>query len=356
MCLLLQWRSLNIQFQGAKVAKITGEMVADFVRLHQQGLSYRAIGQIYKVDGRTVKARIDKAKTAKDEEYWEGVSRQVDAKYLDEHYRLLAHVALALLNAVRTQPLIAPAEDGAEALLHRMTEGGLGEPALDLLKGRGLDLDTLPTTSVGDKIGETPKMRLVQRLLQGLMEHEAALSQAVEQWKESRDRFQRDRVGFGQQSQGLFAGGKTVRDAAAAALGPAVADEVLRSTLLGLETGALEVEKREEEKAAIVLVRGSSGESEDICSGPEAEMRSAAGAYAHVLSQLRLEGRLGPVVTTYETLMDSVAHIEDLVDTLVLRGHPRGRCALCVNSLAADPRTMAATTAREAESSEAPLV
>ena len=136
------------------MAKIIEEMVADFVRLHQQGHSYRAIGQRYEVDGRTVKARIDKAKKTKEEEYWEAVSRQVEAKYLDEHYRLLVHVALAVLNAVRTQPLIARAQDRAEALLHRVTEGGLGEPALDLLTGRGVGLDTLPTTSVPDEIGD----------------------------------------------------------------------------------------------------------------------------------------------------------------------------------------------------------
>ena len=338
------------------MAKITGEMVADFIRLHRQGFSYRAIGQRYEVDGRTVKARIDKANKAKEEEYWEAVSRQVDAKYLDEHYRLLVHVALAVSNAVRTQPLIARAQDRAEALLHRMIEGGLGEPALDLLAGRGVDLNTLATTSVPDKIGETPKKRLVQRLLHGLMEHEFALSQAVEQWKESRDRFQDERDELGQQAQGLFVSGETVRVEAATALGAAGADEVLRSTLLHHEIRALEVEERTEGRAVLVLVSGSSREAEEVCSGPEAEMRSAAGAYAHVLSQLRLEGRLGPVVTTYETLMDSVARIEDLVDTLVLRGHPRGRCALCVSSLAAAPRIMAATPAGEAESSEAPIV
>ncbi len=338
------------------MAKITAEMVADFIRLHRQGQSYRAIGERYKVDGRTVKARIDKAMKAKEEEHWEAVSRQVDAKYLDEHYRLLGHVALAVLNAVRTQPLFARARDKAEALLHRMIEGGLGEPALDLLAGRGVDLDTLPTTSMPDRIGETPKMRLVERLLRGLMEHEATLSQAVEQWEECWDRFQQRRAEFGQEAQGLFVLGKTVGETVTTALGAAVADEVLRSTLLNHEIGALEVEEREDGRAAILLVRGSSREAEDVCSGLEAELRSTVDAYAQVLSQLRHEGRMGSVVAAYKSLMKIVSQIEDLVDTLVLRGHPLGRCALCANSLAAAPRTIPATTAGEVESFEAPLV
>ena len=337
------------------MAKITAEMVSEFIRLHQQGYSYRAIGRTYKVDSRTVKDRIDKAKKAKEEEYWEAVSRQVDAKYLDEHYRLLVHVALAVLNAVRTQPLFARAQDRAAALLDRMTEGSLGEPALDLLTGRGVDLDTLPTMSVPDEIGETPKRRLVQRMLHGLMEHESALSQAVEQWEGCWDRFQERRAEHGQEAQGLFVG-KMVGEAVATDIGIPVADEGLRSTLLHYEMRVPEVEEREEGKAAIVLVRGSSREPEDICSGPEAEMRSGVDAYPHVLSQLRHEGRIGSVLAAYKSLMKIVSQIEDLVDTLVLRGHPLGRCALCANSLAAAPRTIPATTAGEVESFEAPLV
>ena len=62
-----------------------------------------------------------------------------------------------------------------------------------------------------------------------------------------------------QQAQGLFVAGKTVGEAAATALGTAVADEVLRSTLLLHEMGALEVEERDEGNAVIVLVRGPHG-------------------------------------------------------------------------------------------------
>ena len=105
-----------------------------------------------------------------------------------------------------------------------------------------------------------------------------------------------------------------------------------------------------------MLVRGSSREAEDICSGPEAEMESAVDAYAHVLSQLQHEERIGSVEAAYKSLMESVSQMEDLVDILVLRGHPLGRCALCANSLAAAPRIIAATTVGGFESSEAPLV
>ncbi len=143
--------------------------------------------------------------------------------------------------------------------------------------------------------------------------------------------------------------GKTVGETVATALGAAVADEVLRSTLLHHEIGALEVEEREEGRAAILLVRGSSREAEDVCSGLEAEMRSTVDAYAHVLSQLRHEGRIGSVLAAYKSLMKSVSQIEDLVDTLLLRGHPSGRCALCLNGLAGAPRIIAATTAGEVE-------
>ena len=76
------------------MAKITDEMIQEFLRLHRQGMSYRAMGRIQGVDPRTVKSRSDKASNEAEREHWESVSRRLDIKYLEEHNRILTRVSM----------------------------------------------------------------------------------------------------------------------------------------------------------------------------------------------------------------------------------------------------------------------
>ena len=77
--------------------KIDSQLVAQWIHLNRKGESYRSIGRQFDVDSRTVKSWIMRAGEEKEKEHWEAVSRQVDAKYLDEHYRMLLQIAVRRL-------------------------------------------------------------------------------------------------------------------------------------------------------------------------------------------------------------------------------------------------------------------
>ena len=124
--------------------KIPDELVAEFIRLRQAGQSYRTIGETCNVDPRTVKSWVERASRQKGKEHWEMVSRQVDTKYLDEHYRLLIVIAAGLQNVVHTQSIDFTHRQDADELIDNHIQLGLRQVE-DLLKERGID----PTNRLG---------------------------------------------------------------------------------------------------------------------------------------------------------------------------------------------------------------
>ena len=49
-----------------------------------------------------------------------------------------------------------------------------------------------------------------------------------------------------------------------------------------------------------------------------------------ILLQLKHDERLRPVRTTYAAVLTKIEAVQDLVDSMVLRGFPKGSCSLCV--------------------------
>ena len=172
------------------MARITEEMTAEFVRLHRLGQSYSSIAQEFRVDPRTVRSRIQRASQGTDRLHWEEVLRQVDARYLVEHYRLLVAVAIRLQQIVRTDPMIAPPGDDPGKLIERLSTIEIG--GVDgLLAERGVDMEREVFTSFRDSIGEPARSRLVQRLFDALQEHEPTLQSAMDEWGSSWKTFQK---------------------------------------------------------------------------------------------------------------------------------------------------------------------
>lgn len=288
---------------------ISEELVAEFIRLRQAGKSYRTIGETCKVDPRTVKSRVEKAGQEKQREHWEIVSRQVDAKYLEEHYRLLMRIAAKLPDAVRTKPMDFNHTMDAESLVDKSTQFGL-QQAGDLLEGRGIDAET----------------RMSQRLLEALMEHEPQLKIALDEWKDCWDRFQKVRSELTKQAVNLFKH-KRISPEVAETLGIAVTREAIIVKLLKEEARSSKIENIGGEQYR--LVRRNRQISGDVYKGSKQEMETAKNAYESVLPQISLEVRMNPVEKAYTSLMVSVQKVEDLVERLVLIGRPQGQCNLC---------------------------
>ena len=308
------------------MAKVTEEQAQDFVYLRRQGQSYSSIGKKYEIDARTVKARIHKIEEAGRREHWTAVSRLVDAKYLDEHYQLLAHVALGILRTVRSEPLFGPSGQDPEQLLIAFVDYRLTEFAADLLDRRGIDIRPKPQASSPDEIGEPAGMRMARKLGNCLLEHEPVLQTALDEWKNHWARFQHRRSALINEAENLLKQRK-LEEEVAKKLGQEVVAGILKSQLAKEQIRSTRIEIREEEAAAL-LIDSYSG-TQEICAGSEQEMRTVLEAYGFVTRQVSLNQRVQPVSDVYESLKQSVNRVEDLIDHMTLKGRPDGRCALC---------------------------
>ena len=292
--------------------KISDELIAEFIRLRQAGQSFRTIGRTCKVDPRTVKSWVERADKREEKEHWETVSRQVDTKYLDEHYQLLISIAARLQNVVHTKSMDFPHKQDADRLIDNSIQIGL-QRAGNLLKERGID-----TTN-----------RLSRRLLEALMEHEPQLKVALDNWKSRWNGFEKMRSELAQQAVSLFEQ-KKLSHKVAETLGIAVAREGIRIRLLGEEPFSSRVEDISNERTR--LIRHNRQISGEVYKGPKQEVEAAKNAYEFVLSQISHEERMRPIEDAYKSLMVSVQAAEDFVERLVLIGRPQGQCSLCPGS------------------------
>jgi hypothetical protein len=308
--------------------KIDEQTVAQWIHLRRKGRSYRSIGEEFEVDSRTVKAWVQRAGKEKEKEHWEAVSRQVDAKYLDEHYRMLLQIAAAVLDAVHNDPVFVHQKLDARDLLNNSVQSAVQKSA-DLLAGRGLDMSSAvsefyPRTGIKDHKAQ----RLGHRLLDALMEHEPQLKMAIEAWESDWSRFQHTRLQLIEAAKNLFKHANT-SDRIAEALKIEVVREALRNKLLGEEPCSSLVDVLDEKITH--LIRYSEGAERRILTGSKQEVEAARKAYDKVLSQLSHEERVKPMEDRYHSLMNRVREVEDYIDQLILMGKAQGQCALCLN-------------------------
>lgn len=308
------------------MAEISDEMVSDFVRLYRRGESYRAIGKNFKVDPRTVKARILKVETEGEDQHWEAVARRLDSKYLHEHNRLLWVVAQGVLDAVQREPLFAGTDQQAQIVVKTHVEYRLREYGADLLEARGMDLASRPQTASPDRFRSDPVERFARRLLAGLMEHEPQLEKSLEEWGERWSGFQNRRVELAAQVEGIYKG-RGVGGELANVLGRGVAHGAMSSSLLDLETEHPHAESGETGETSLTIKSDLTRNEEH--SFPTDDVKLALDQLELVSDQVAHEERMGSVREAYALLKETVHTVEDHVDELVLKGKLRGKCTLC---------------------------
>jgi len=318
------------------MARISEEMTAEFIRLHRLGQSNRAIAGRFEVDPRTVKSRIQRASQGTEKLHWENVLRQVDAKYLDEHYRVLVTVAIRLQYFVRTDPMFGPPGDDPKNLIERLSTMEM-EGVDELLAKRGVDMDREVFTSTRDSIGEPARSRLVQKLFDALREHEPTLQSAMDEWAISWKTFQGERLSLGKQARGLFKG-KHLNGEFVDAVAREMADSVMHFKLHGTAIGEFQIEEFGDEKACGFIVNDLT--RKEIGESPLEVTKAVSKFYGEILAQLSHGERVRPVEEAYNTLLNSIEGMEGSVDTLVLKGRPEGQCRLCPGAVLQDsPKT-----------------
>ena len=308
--------------------KIDDQLVAQWIHLRRKGDSYRSIGRRFDVDPRTVKSWVQKAGEEKEKEHWEAVSRQVDAKYLDEHYRMLLQIAAAVSGAVHTDPMSVQDELDARVLLNNSVQSAV-QKSSELLAGRGLDMGFRVSEFPSDAgIKDHTAERLGRKLLDALMEHEPQLKTAIEAWESDWSRFQHTRLQLIEAAKNLFKHAN-IGDRVTEALKTEVVREALGNKLFNEEPWSSRADVIDDKNAH--LTRYNRRTEKKVYTGLNQEVDAAYKAYDKVLSQLSHKERVKPVEDNYHSLMNRVKEVEDYVDHLILMGKPQGRCTLCLN-------------------------
>ena len=274
---------------------IGDDVVAQAARLRGAGLSFKAIGKKLGIDPRTAKSSIEKGAALDQTRHWESVEQRLDARYLEEHYRLLLYACAGLMQAIETDILGVSID--ADVLVSNKIERAL-IPAKDLLVQRGI------LTEPGLLEDPSVPIEVIHRLREGLMEHEPGLAQAVNGpggWVKSWRRFQVVRRELIEQARGLL-------------------------SQKGLDTGLADQIAEEQVRRTIQRESNDEPSSRDY-SGPGT--REEQYDLTEVLRQVSHPERLFDLEEAAHDLAESVVRVREEVRGLQIRGRPSGRCGLC---------------------------
>ena len=280
---------------------ITDELAAKVATLRKSGQSFRSIGAALGIDPRTAKGAAERVATGGRQDHWETVERQLDIRYLDEHFGLLLYTGAGVLRAVQTHPRDTGITVESEVWLTHQIGSSLIQ-ARDLLLDRGIARESGLDGDV-----EIP-LYISQRLIEGLKEHEPELAAALDGpggWSERCRHFQGSQQEFIEQARGLLAQRSSEGVAACS-----VADAAVRVLVLR--------EKRE--------LFGVPSIGEPLPDAPEtADHRLASEQISHLrnLEDLRESGA---------RVVEAATRVEKMVIELQLRGRPGGHCSLCPSS------------------------
>ena len=233
------------------------------------------------------------------DDHWEIVEQRVDTQYLEEHFQLLLYAGAGVLRAVETHPKDAGSTVESETWLTFQVTTALAQ-AGGLLVARGL-----ATGSGSESDVEVPPP-IVQRLLEGLKEHEPTIAVALDGpggWTKNWMRFQRSRRKLINEARGLFTHqgydeeiAKSMADSAVNIIGQRIMGDVLQGKFAGRPPL------------------------------PDAE---ASENYQIVLEQICHAERLRTLKKSGADVAEAASRVADAVVELQIKGRPGGRCSLC---------------------------
>ena len=278
---------------------ISDDIAARAASLRRRGRSFRAIGAALGIDPRTAKSLASRVASGDQQAHWEAVERQLDARFLDEHFQLLLYAGMGVLRAVETHPEGTAASVDPEVWLAHQVSSALAQ-AEELLLRRGIGKEA----GLDQDVEIPPEVS--QRLLEGLMEHEPTLAAAldgpdgwIKQWR----RFQTSR--------------QQLMEVALALLKQQGYEGELAS---GMAESAVQTALRQEAKWGL----GSRTVSE-----PTTPDTQSARDYAWLLQQISHRERLRILLESEMGVKEAASKVGQAVRELQLRSRPYGRCSLC---------------------------
>ena len=155
------------------------------LRLSNQGLSYKAIGEELHFNHKTVSLWVKKAKELEKARVMEVTGTDLNTRYTGEHHKMLLAAARGVYKAVSTpRPSVRENQEAGVLLEHQVLTGL--QSLEGLLADRGVHVR--PGEPGGTRDGDPELLEtMAARLREGLFQHIPELGEAVETWSSSWD-------------------------------------------------------------------------------------------------------------------------------------------------------------------------
>ena len=271
------------------MTKVNLEFAQELLRLHDLGHSFVDLAKTYSLDNKTVSSWVKKAEDSKKELHWADIAKDLDTQLQKEHHQMLLAAARGVLRAVETPPKSIGPSQSAEVLLKTQVLAEL-QKLEEILANRGINaVMGEPGFSGEDDWNLLEGM--AAKLQVGLFQHLPELEEAKEKWASDWKRFRDEK------------------------------DELVKSTaraLVHMEWDAAAAEQSASDAVDMLLGGEMAGRDHE---DPHDPALNSAVAQA--------KPRWDSALDALARVRTSVASCRWLVEDVLLRGGPPGRCNSC---------------------------
>ena len=277
------------------MTKVPMEKAQEFLRLHKDGHSYVEIAKDNNLNNKTVSDRVRWAEDFNNAQHWNEIGKDLDTRHMQEHHQMLLAAARGVLTAVSTLPRLVGDSQLAQVLVETQVFTRL-QNLEEILASRGINVISGEPGDSAD--GDWDLLRgMAVKLHEGLLQHLPELKTVEDRWASYWQQFRDEKD---------------------------VMVEETANVLLKRGGTAEEANRLASDAVNIVLGDGSV----DIVNEdqPVPELIFAVG---------QAEGRSDIAREALVGLRASVTDCRTVVEEVVLRGGPPGRCHSCPGGLAA---------------------
>ena len=162
------------------MTKVDMQQGLEFLRLHNQGRSYKDIGETFSLNNKTVRDWVKKAEGYIETQRSNDKGENLADRYMQEHHQMVLAAGRGVHRAVSTQPSLKGQGQEATVLLNHHVSTGLQDLG-DLLASRGIHIS--PGEPGGSRSGDLDILEsMATRLRGGLFQHMPELGEAVQSW------------------------------------------------------------------------------------------------------------------------------------------------------------------------------
>ena len=315
--------------------KVDEEVAAQIRHLKARGEKDSEIAHKLGLDPRTVRTALKKIGKVLDYEHWTAVSRQVDSALLQRHYGYLMLLAISIQEQLKSDlsglasSRICRSNDSMELVLTGLFKEGTSDSSMGQ-KG-DITYNQFFHKMPGDR-----RQALGNRLLKGMWEHEPELQEALDQWYQAFDNCQELKRILWRGAESALKR-QSLEDSILHQIIPIMIQEVSELAINGVNKGVFELREGGQSSSPVFAYRIIGGRDFHAYHGSHDATKDFCRKYEEVLHSLVPSTKLKRFKEAAGELPRLREEVDVVIDTMLLRGRPGGRCELCPYALLNDP-------------------